>query len=61
MKQRTEAEWRELVARLTAIAKDREEERSRRQRALAILETVPEQYKRPLSEEEYYGADGQIA
>jgi hypothetical protein len=45
--QRTEAEWRELAKRLKEIANDRNEGRERRQRALAILESIPREYRTP--------------
>lgn len=47
MLERTEAEWRELYRRLRLVADDPEEERSRRQRALAIIETIPKEYRFP--------------
>jgi hypothetical protein len=48
---RTEAEWRELAKRLKEIANDRDEERVRRQRALAILESIPREYRSPAPRE----------
>lgn len=45
MNTRTAAEWQELYRRLRAVADDREEEKDRRQRALAIIETIPKEHR----------------
>lgn len=47
MHERTETEWRELARRLREIADDPEEEKDRRQRALAIIETIPKEFQVP--------------
>lgn len=47
MTTRTPLEWYELYTRLRAVADDRQEEKGRRQRALAIIETIPRQYRVP--------------
>lgn len=45
MPERTEAEWRDLARRLREVADDPEEEKVRRQRALAIIETIPKEFR----------------
>jgi hypothetical protein len=42
---RTASEWQELYRRLRGVADDPEEEYVRRQRALAIIETIPREYR----------------
>jgi hypothetical protein len=42
---RTPAQWQELYRRLKGVADDPEEEMVRRQRALAIIETIPREYR----------------
>lgn len=48
MTQHTRSEWIELWHRLNAIATDPDEERDRRQRAMAIMETVPREFRAQL-------------
>lgn len=62
MPERTEAEWRDLARRLKEVANDPEEEKVRRQRALAILETIPKEFRFPRQPpiDYEFPADGQI-
>jgi hypothetical protein len=50
MMARSHEEWRELYRNLKAVADDPEEEYGRRQRALAIIETIPREYRININE-----------